>query len=136
MFKRSRTALAFLVAAGLLAYGKSRSKDLPETDVTSGAQMYRAYCASCHGSDGKGSGPAAPALREAPTDLTQLSRRNGGEFPMFRVSRIIQGDSSVVAHGSRDMPMWGDVFRSIKRDESVVTLRVHNLARYLESLQK
>jgi mono/diheme cytochrome c family protein len=107
-----------------------------DTDPTSGVEMYRTYCAVCHGLDGKGNGPAAPALKQQVPDLTPLSRKNGGEFPMFRVSNIIHGDADIPAHGSRDMPMWGDVFRSLKRDEALVKLRVHNLAQYIESLQE
>jgi mono/diheme cytochrome c family protein len=106
-----------------------------DTDPASGVGMYRAYCAVCHGLDGRGGGPAAPALRRAPADLTQLAQKNGGPFPMFRVSDIIQGDSEIAAHGSREMPIWGDLFRGLERDETLVKLRVHNLARYLASLQ-
>jgi len=98
--------------------------------------MYRAYCAVCHGVDGKGTGPAAPALRQPPTDLTKLAKKAGGEFPRFRVSNVIRGDNAIPSHGSQDMPMWGDVFRNLKRDESVVTLRVHNLTEYIASLQE
>jgi len=124
------------VALALFAQTKIKEVPAPDIDPASGVQMYRAYCAACHGLDGKGHGPAAPALKEPLQDLTLLSKKNGGEFPMFRVSNIIKGDSEIVAHGSRDMPMWGDVFRELKRDESVVTLRVHNLARYIESMQQ
>lgn len=98
--------------------------------------MYRAYCAVCHGLDGKGSGPAASALKQRLPDLTLLSKKNGGKFPDFRVTGVIQGDAAIAAHGSRDMPMWGDVFRDLKRDESTVTLRVHNLTQYLASIQQ
>jgi mono/diheme cytochrome c family protein len=107
-----------------------------ETDVSSGAEMYNMYCAVCHGLDGKGRGPATPALRQTPPDLTQYSRRNGGKFPTFHVANIIQGDSAIVAHGSREMPMWGDVFRSLRRDEAIVKLRVHNLTQYIQALQE
>ncbi len=106
------------------------------TDPTSGVEMYRTYCAVCHGIAGKGNGPAAPALKQALPDLTLLSRKSGGEFPSFRVSNIIQGDGEITAHGSKEMPMWGDAFRSLRRDESVVKLRVHNLTEYIESLQE
>jgi len=106
------------------------------TDAASGPDMYRAYCAVCHGVDGKGTGPAAPALRQPPTDLTKLAKKAGGEFPRFRVSNVIRGDNAIPSHGSQDMPMWGDVFRNLKRDESVVTLRVHNLTEYIASLQE
>jgi hypothetical protein len=78
----------------------------------------------------------APALKRAPTDLTRLAKQAGGEFPRFHVSNVIRGDNAIGAHGSTDMPLWGDVFRDLKRDESVVTLRVHNLTEYLASLQE
>ena len=106
------------------------------TDPTSGVQMYRSYCAVCHGVDGTGNGPAAPALKRVPSDLTQLAKKNGGQFPDFRVSNIITGDAAVTAHGSREMPMWGDVFRTLQRDDMVVKLRVHNLVDYLASIQQ
>jgi hypothetical protein len=80
--------------------------------------------------------PAAPALKQSPSDLTQLSKKNGGKFPDMRFATIVQGDSVVPAHGSRDMPMWGDIFRSIQRDDALVKLRVHNLAEYVASLQQ
>jgi len=115
---------------------KIRHAPPADTDPSSGVAMYRAYCAVCHGVDGKGKGPAAPALRQEPPDLTSLAQRNGGEFPSFRVSNIIQGDAAVTAHGSKDMPMWGDVFRGLKRDEAAVKLRVHNLTQYIASLQQ
>lgn len=98
--------------------------------------MYGAYCAVCHGVDGKGNGPAASALKQPPSDLTQISRKNGGKFPDFVVANVIQGDTAVVAHGSRDMPMWGDVFRSMQRDDPLVKLRVANLTKYIASLQQ
>jgi len=106
------------------------------TDPTSGIQMYRTYCAVCHGVDGTGNGPAAPALKIAPPDLTQLAKKNGGQFPRFRVSNIVTGDAVVTAHGSREMPTWGDVFRSLQRDDMIVKLRVQNLVNYIASIQQ
>ena len=81
-----------------------------------------------------GSLPAAPALKTAPADLTQISRRNGGKFPVFRVANVIRGYGAVAAHGSREMPVWGSVFRAFG-DELSVKLRVDNLTSYLETLQ-
>ena len=107
-----------------------------QTSPTSGVEMYGTHCAVCHGVNGKGDGPAAPALKQAPSDLTQLSKKNAGKFPDFRVANVIQGDTILPAHGSRDMPMWGDVFRSLQRDDVVVKLRVSNLTKYIESLQQ
>jgi len=99
-----------------------------------GPQMFRAYCSPCHGMEGRGDGPAAPALKKQPADLTQLSRKNEGKFPRFRVANVIQGEGSGGAHGSREMPMWGSVFRSL--GSGTVKLRVDNLTNYIESLQR
>ena len=133
-------SISIVLALGVAGYAqqvpKIRHAPPAHTDPASGAEMYRSYCAVCHGLDGKGKGPAVPALKQAPPDLTQLTRNNGGEFPMFRVSNIIQGDARIPAHGSPDMPMWGDVFRGLNRDEALVKLRVHNLAQYIDSLQE
>lgn len=108
----------------------------PKMNDLSGEEMYRTYCASCHGVDGKGSGPAAAALKKAVPDLTQISARNNGQFPDFRVTHIIDGYEVQAAHGSHDMPVWGDYFRSKKRDDAIVLLREHNLTEYLRSIQK
>ena len=100
-----------------------------------GPEMFRGYCAVCHGVDGQGGGPAADSLKKRPADLTQLSRKNGGKFPTVRVANVIQGDDVVASHGSRDMPIWGSVFRTLG-DRASVKLRVQNLTAYLESLQR
>jgi len=108
----------------------STAKELP------GAEIYRIYCASCHGPDGKGAGPAAAALKKTPPDLTLISKRNKGEFPAFRIAHIIDGYEIEAVHGSRDMPVWGDYFRDRNRDEAVLALREHNLTEYLRSIQQ
>jgi len=101
----------------------------------SGKEMFVEYCAVCHGKDGKGSGPAASALKKAPADLTTLTSRNNGKFPEARVAEYIHGDSEVSAHGSREMPIWGDLFRQLDREPGVAQMRLSNLETYLKSLQ-
>jgi mono/diheme cytochrome c family protein len=102
----------------------------------SGKEMYTSYCAVCHGTDGKGNGPAAEALKTPPPDLTILSKNNAGKYPALKVSSAIRGDARVAAHGSKDMPVWGHLFRSISRGhDSEVDQRVANLVSYIESLQ-
>jgi mono/diheme cytochrome c family protein len=78
-------------------------------DFTSmtGQQVFQRLCASCHGADGRGAGPAAAALRTAPPDLTQLAVRYGGNFPDDWIYQSIDGRVLVGAHGSREMPVWG-----------------------------
>ena len=109
----------------------------PYTPPSSGRDMYIAYCASCHGKDGKGDGPAAAALKSAPTDLTLLAAKNGGQFPKSHVSQTIKGDSATPSHGSKDMPVWGPIFRAMgTTSDGVVQLRVRNLTKYIASLQQ
>lgn len=106
------------------------------TSPASGKEMYNAYCASCHGTDGKGDGPAAPALKMSATNLTALAMKNGGTFPAAHIAAVIQGDSMTPAHGSKEMPVWGPIFMSIGgHSQAQVQLRIRNLTTYLESIQ-
>jgi len=94
------------------------------------------YCAVCHGTDGKGAGPAASALKVPPTDLSALSKNNGGKYPGLKVDASIRGESSLPAHGSKDMPVWGHLFWSMSSGhEGEVQQRVTNLTKYIQSLQ-
>jgi mono/diheme cytochrome c family protein len=107
------------------------------TSAASGQQMYGAYCAVCHGIDGKGKGPAAEALRVAPADLTALAEKNSGKYPALKVSAVLRGESGVPAHGSKEMPIWGKLFWSMSGGhESEVQQRIANLNKHIESLQK
>ena len=109
-------------------------------DPSSGEKMYVAYCAACHGTDGKGHGAAARATKTPPTDLTTLAKHNGGQFPTREVNLAIRGDSAMPkAHGNKDMPVWGNTFLLSGRaasSEAEVMLRVNNLTTYVESLQQ
>jgi mono/diheme cytochrome c family protein len=101
-----------------------------------GTDLYSAYCAACHGKDGRGDGPAAPALKVAPTDLTQLAKKNGGTFAAVAVEQSIMGAGRPVsAHGTSDMPVWGPIFFSMGQDQALQTMRIKNLARYVGTLQ-
>jgi len=122
-----------VAAAAQVKIQQTVPKDVSPAD---GKGMFMEYCAACHGTDAKGTGPAASALKKAPADLTQLSSHNGGKYPDVRVSRFIEGVDTVQAHGTRDMPIWGDVFKSLNRDAAATTMRVSNLTEYLRSIQK
>lgn len=107
------------------------------TSPASGKDMFMNYCASCHGKDAKGNGPAASALNAAPADLTSLAKKNGGKFPEMRVMSVLHGEASVAAHGTQEMPVWGPVFwRMSQGHPAEVQQRVTNLANYLKSLQQ
>jgi mono/diheme cytochrome c family protein len=104
--------------------------------VSEGAELYRIYCASCHGQDGKGR-PASPAMRTPSTDLTALARNNRGVFPRERVRRVIaNGTSRSGVHARGDMPVWGTIFRAVDPSDTAVDMRLDSLVRYVESLQQ
>lgn len=109
----------------------------PSTGVKdTGSQLFRTYCASCHGTTARGNGPLADSLRHMPPDLTTYTARNGGVFPSERVRRIIDG-RDVAAHGDRVMPVWGDAFRAEPggNSEQTAAARILAILRYLEGIQ-
>ena len=129
------TAVAVVLLSGSTVLAqKVEQVPIPRTSPIDGPAMFASYCASCHGAKGLGDGPAARALTKAPADLTRISARNGGQFPTVKVRRYIEGADEVAAHGSRDMPMWGALFKALNRD--MVVQRVETLTKYLEGLQQ
>lgn len=100
-----------------------------------GSDLYHAYCASCHGEDAKGTGPAVPVLKPAVPDLTVLARNNHGVFPEAHVRQVIMGEDVLAAHGSREMPIWGPIFHQVEEDVDRGNVRLDNLVKYLESIQ-
>jgi mono/diheme cytochrome c family protein len=107
---------------------------LPQT--LNGEQLYKAYCASCHGTKARGDGPVSKSLTVKVPDLTAIARNNGGTFPTGRVRNSISGDNRPIAHGTSQMPVWGPYFSEIENDTDYGKVRIDNLARYLESIQK
>lgn len=101
-----------------------------------GPDLYGAHCAACHGADAKGNGPVAPVLKVKMPDLTTITQRNRGKFPAERVRKIISGDETLAAHGSREMPIWGPIFHQIEQDQDWGEPRLTNLVNYLQSIQR
>ncbi len=133
------TGLAVIGSGIAAAQAAKEMKKVPvsSTRADSGVEMFKAYCAACHGVSGKGGGPAAAALKVAPSDLTMLKQKSGGKYPSGRVVQILQGSDDITAHGSSDMPLWGPIFHSLSRgNESVPTLRIANITKYIESIQQ
>jgi mono/diheme cytochrome c family protein len=106
-----------------------------QTEAVSGSKLFHSYCATCHGQDGKGHGPAAPALKTAPTDLTLLAKNSGGTFPNLHVLHVLNSEQEYAAHGSKDMPIWGPIFRSMGANRDLGRLRAYNVTEYLKSIQ-
>ena len=136
----------FMLACGLacsmplLAAGPAPEKSI-------GQQEYEAKCVMCHGASGKGNGWFAPLLKTPPASITELKRRNGGVFPFEHVYEVIDGRKEVLAHGRRDMPVWGGVYRAestreyppygeIYADEGLVRGRILALIEYVSRLQE
>jgi mono/diheme cytochrome c family protein len=105
-----------------------------------GRELFVRYCVSCHGDQGRGGGPAAPALRAVPADLTTITARNDGEFPAAEMARYIDGRMPVVAHGTREMPVWGrDLAKGIPEDTTADEFargKISALVVYLRTIQR
>jgi mono/diheme cytochrome c family protein len=128
-----------LLLVALVATGQSHQAMAQDLDNL-GRQFYERYCSACHGMDGKGQGPVALDLRTEPADLTQIAKRRGGEFPLAEIAAYIDGRVDVRAHGSRDMPVWGERFSEQvgggSLGEEVVRGNLLILMQYLQSIQQ
>ena len=114
----------------------SKQEDERLIESIQGPALYQAYCASCHGKDAKGGGIMAKSLKVPPADLTRISARNAGKFPLMRIDRIISGEEQTGSgHGTREMPVWGTIFSQVARDQDLGRVRIDNLARYLRDIQ-
>ena len=135
-------AVSSAVVVGLAQEPAKKINKVPirPTSVSSGTEMYSNYCASCHGAKGNGEGPAATALKIPPTDLTTLSQKNGGVFPANHIAAVLRFGIENPAHGSSEMPIWGNLMSSLTpgtQDNSTqVRLRISNLTDYLKQIQK
>lgn len=136
-----RSLLRAAVTAGLVLAqapaGNTQQKPALILESLTGRDSFEFYCASCHGVTGHGDGPIATALKQRPTDLTTLSRRNDGAFPRERLLGVITGTGRPVpAHGPSDMPVWGPIFRALDPVEPRVKLRIENVVSHIETLQE
>lgn len=125
-----------IAAAQAQAPAKRPSQDQPLIASIKGPELFAEYCASCHGKDAKGNGPAAASLQTKPSDLTRIASRNHGVFDLARVQKIIAGEEVLPkGHGSREMPVWGPIFSKVTHDVDLGRVRIDNLARFLRDLQ-
>ena len=142
MFKKGMILLGMLVVAAGLCLAQTDQKPIvkeapiKQTSAASGKEMFQEYCAPCHGGDAKGDGPAASAMKTAPTDLTQLAKKHDGKYPANKVASVLKFGNGPGAHGSAEMPVWGPLFQSLdKYHDAPVQQRISNLVGYIESLQ-
>ena len=129
----AKLVLMLGVAVVGIAQTQSPRKLNPTMD---GKGLFVSYCASCHGMDLKGKGPVVEALKTPVPDLTTITKRHGGKFPVADLENQILGDTAMKAvHGTRDMPVWGPVFRRVEKDQDLGLVRVRALVDYLKSMQ-
>ena len=139
-----RTWRRVAILAGVLAVmGLSRQGFAQEQEVAAtGKPLYEDNCMVCHGHKGKGDGPMVTfGLLAVPApDLTLLSQKNNGEFPFWKMYRVIDGREKVKGHGSEEMPLWGDEFRleagSATMAQAEVRGKILSLVYYLQSIQE
>ena len=128
-----RVLVSVAIAALVVTPRTGRTGESEDADRA----LFIRYCAACHGVDGKGGGVTASALAKAPPDLTRLARDAGGEFPLGSVIRAIDGRDTIRAHGSADMPVWGEVFAADPfNDRLGVRMQVRRLADYVHRIQE
>ena len=143
---RALLATGALVALLLLAVPAEAQpqgyNESPGFAVASGRVTFQRYCASCHGSKALGDGNVAQYLKVPPSDLTRLIAKHG-EFPEEMVYQYIDGREPVAGHGTREMPVWGEVFQSTlamqptsaEDGESRAGRLIYQLVEYLKSIQ-
>jgi mono/diheme cytochrome c family protein len=128
----------------LAAVGVTTGAALAADKVDAGKSEYNVSCAVCHGLTGKGDGPYKGALVKAPSDLTLLAKKNGGVYPFDRVLGSIDGRVDPAAHGSREMPVWGqryamraaEYYTDVPYDpEAYIRARVLALTEYIYRMQ-
>lgn len=136
---------AVFAAALLSPLGVTRAEAQTATDPAvvemtqrvTGRATFQTYCVMCHGTEGRGDGRLAAHMTRKPSDLTGITKRNGGEFPSELVFRTIDGRQPVRGHGGPDMPAWGDTFLKSREggDANSVRETIDSLVRYVESIQ-
>jgi mono/diheme cytochrome c family protein len=139
VLRTAALAAASLVSASLLAAPVHAASPDQATmnHAPMGADLYRMYCASCHGTTARGDGPLAASMRRQPPNLTEITKRQKGTYPKEMVFKIIDGRQRVAGHGGPDMPVWGDAFMrtSDNADPNSVKFRIQALVDFLETIQ-
>jgi len=132
-------SVVWVAAAACILVGRP-AQAVKDSTISAGKSFYTQYCAKCHGPAGKGDGPAGKDMKPPPSDLTQLSKKNGGKFPYMDVLDILDGETPSPAHGSTEMPAWGQTFQSDVGVESGAQAAVRGklmlITDYLRSIQQ
>ncbi len=110
----------YISATAISASQETQKENVEKVDI--GKHEFELNCIICHGLQGRGDGPYAKMLTTQVPDLTTLSQRNGGTFPFQRIYDMIDGATMVSAHGTKQMPIWGQAY-TLKAEENYFTWR-------------
>ena len=132
--KRYKNALSVAAIALWVVAGTAISHAQLSSFIEAGKESFTRYCAACHGTDAKGTGPLAALLKKGAPDLTLISKKNNGMFAFLKTVEIVAGDRDVAAHGGREMPVWGEAFRT-DGDAGGTPSRILDIVLYLNSIQ-
>jgi len=136
-----RPILMLVLFVAPLCTNEQRDKSKAKPAITSantaaGRETFVKYCASCHGTAGKGDGPAAFAMKPPPLDLTTVTKRHEGKFPEGYIGALLRFGRNLAAHGSDDMPVWGTHFRSLDpANDPTGQHHIDDVIAYIRSLQ-
>jgi mono/diheme cytochrome c family protein len=126
------TMAAFWATAAL-------AEEQPPTGAEAGKIIFRTICVSCHGKDARGGGPVAVSLKTKPANLRLIAHRRSGTFPPEEIGQYIDGRKAPPAHGTREMPVWGNELATAAPDEQVREQRraqaIEQLVAYLKTIQ-
>ena len=143
MYRQERWSMLLLLCLVLLpvvllpAAQKQNKTILSGRNTVEGAKIFQYHCAVCHGVDGRGHGPDSVVLKHPVPDLTLISQRSGGKFPFQRVKEIIEGkEPGLLAHGDREMPIWGPIFHEVESDQDWGEVRLDAITKHMESIQQ
>lgn len=135
--------LTILAVATLISAVGAVRPDAQADEQPIGKNEFQVSCAICHGDGGRGDGPMATYLNVPPSDLTTLSAKNDGKFPLLKVFQMIDGRAITSAHGTRAMPIWGDRYKAGMGEmygpygtETAVRGRILELVYYIQQIQK
>ena len=145
--KNFRSILILSISAAVVVAVSTGVRAAEEEDFTVafGKSEFGKRCAVCHGAEGVGDGPLADLLLQPPPDLTKISQRNNGKYPVLDIYQAIDGRRGLRAHGTLDMPIWGNYYRVDASEqlraphdvnyEEIVHGRILALVYYLQSIQ-
>jgi mono/diheme cytochrome c family protein len=132
MIRQLVVGIVAMALSASVAQAQKKAETVPIKPTSiKGAVMFDQYCAVCHGKEGRGDGSYAADLATKPSDLTRISARNGGAFPLVKVERHIDGANE--SSGTRDMPLWGPLFKSL--DPDMALIRTRTLVEHIRTLQ-